>query len=155
MITILLAAAIFFSPVKGATTTPPDTSIRKFDEFGDVKCEDEYARLDNFAVALQNEPQAQGIIVFYGGKTFRGKLPRQGESEARAARLRPYLVKRRGLPANRIILINGGFMGEWKAELWIRAPAAGNFLPVDETAMKRGIKFRKGKVNPRDYRCTI
>jgi hypothetical protein len=155
MITIIFAAAIFFSSVIGATTPPPDTSIRQFDEFGDVKCEDEYARLDNFVVALQNEPQAQGIIVFYGGKTFRGKLPRQGEAEARAARLKPYLVNRRGIPSNRIIVVNGGFKDEWKAELWIRAPAAGNFLPVDKAAMKRGIKFRKGKVNPRDYRCGI
>ena len=29
------------------------TSDRKFDEFGDINCEDEWARLDNFAVHLQ------------------------------------------------------------------------------------------------------
>jgi hypothetical protein len=154
MITIIFVAAIFFSPLR-PTPPPPDVAIRKFDEFGDVKCEDEYARLDNFVIALQNEPQAQGIIVFYGGKAFRGNLPRRGEAEARAARLKPYLVSRRGIPANRIIVVNGGFMDQWKAELWIRSPAAGNFLPLDTTATKRGIKFRKGKVTPRDYRCGI
>src|SRR4051812_8600850 len=98
--TIILAALLFFSPffspVNGATTPRADTSISQFDEFGDVKCEDEYARLDNFLVALQNQPNATGIIVFYGGRTFRGGLPRRGEAVARAARLKPYLVKRRG-----------------------------------------------------------
>src|ERR1051325_8664958 len=54
---------------------------RPFDEFGDIKCEDEMARLDNFAVTLQNEPSAKGLIVIYGGRRFRGRLPKQGEAE--------------------------------------------------------------------------
>ena len=49
---------------------------RKFDEFGDINCESEMARLDNFAVQLQNEPAMKGIIVFYGGRRFRGRLPK-------------------------------------------------------------------------------
>jgi len=28
----------------------PATSARKFDEFGDINCEDEMARLNNFAI---------------------------------------------------------------------------------------------------------
>ena len=43
---------------------------RKFDEFGDINCEDEMARLDNFAIQLQNEPCTKGVIIFYGGRTF-------------------------------------------------------------------------------------
>jgi hypothetical protein len=150
VIIVLLSPAVF---VKGSAS---DISVWKFDEFGDIKCEDEYARLDNFALQLLNEPNAHGIIVFYGGKTFRGKLPRRGEAEARAARLKPYLVQRRGIPADRIIVVNGGYMDEWKAELWIRAPAAGSFLPLNDSGVaKRRIKFRKGRVNPRAYRCEI
>ena len=93
----LLSAAVFVNASSG------DSFIRKFDEFGDLKCEDEYARLDNFAVHLQNEPRAKGVIIFYGGQTFRGKLPKQGEAEARAARLKPYLVDRRGIPSEQVI----------------------------------------------------
>jgi hypothetical protein len=31
---------------------------RKFDEFGDINCEDEMAHLDNLVVILQNEPSS-------------------------------------------------------------------------------------------------
>jgi hypothetical protein len=145
---VLLSPTLF---VSGSGLT---TSIRKFDEFGDIKCEDEYARLDNFAIQLQHEPQARGIIIFYGGKTFRGKLPKRGEAEARAARLKPYLVQRRGIPSNQVMVINGGYDEQWRADLWIVPPGAS--MPSGYTPVSvKEIKFRKGKANPRDYRCRI
>src|SRR5882724_455754 len=135
------------------------TPISKFDEFGDIKCEDEYARLDNFAIQLQHEPQAKGVIIFYGGKTFRGRLPKRGEAEARAARLKPYLVRRRGIPTNQVVVINGGYAEQWRAELWVVPPGAsmpGIGEPGGYTSVSvNKIKFRKGKANPRDYRCRI
>jgi hypothetical protein len=36
---------------------------RKFDEFGDVTCEDELARLDSFTNELLNDAGAQGYII--------------------------------------------------------------------------------------------
>jgi hypothetical protein len=144
----LLSPTLF---VKGSGFPTP---IRKFDEFGDIKCEDEYARLDNFAIQLQQEPQARGVIIFYGGKTFRGKLPKRGEAEARAARLKPYLVERRGIPSNQVIVINGGYDEQWRADLWIVPPGAS--MPSGYTSVSfKEIKFRKGKANLRDYRCRI
>jgi hypothetical protein len=149
---VLLSPTLF---VRGsAQTSPIRDPIRKFDEFGDLKCEDEYARLDNFAIQLQHESQAKGLIIFYGGKTFRGKLPKKGEAEARAARLKPYLVRRRGIPSNQVIVINGGYAEEWHVEIWIvpqgaRMPAPNPSAPVEQ------IKFRKGRVSPRDYRCRV
>jgi hypothetical protein len=126
----------------------------KFDKFGDIKCEDEMARLDNFAIQLQHELQARGVIIFYGGKTFRGTLPKRGEAEARAARLKPYLVGRRGIPTKQVIVINGGYAEEWRADLWIVPPGAS--MPASVTIIPlTEIKFRKGKVNPRDYRCRV
>src|SRR5438445_3940930 len=113
IVIVLLSPTLF---VRGSASI---NSIRKFDEFGDVKCEDEYARLDNFAIQLQREPQAKGVIIFYGGKTFRGKSPRRGDAAARAARLKPYLVSRRGIPAAQAIVINGGYAEEWRVEIWI------------------------------------
>ena len=125
-----------------------------FDRFGDVKCEDEYARLDNFAIQLQNEPQAKCVIIFYGGKTFRGRLPKRGEAESRAARLKPYLVRRRGIPSSQIIVINGGYAEEWIAQLWIVPPGAS--MPTGDSAVQiKNIRFRKGKPNPRDFRCRV
>jgi hypothetical protein len=145
---VLLSTALF---VRGSVPLSP---IRTFDEFGDIKCEDEYARLDNFAIQLQNEPQARGVIIFYGGKTFRGKLPRRGEAEARAARLKPYLVQRRGIPTQQVTVINGGYADEWHADLWLLPPGESMPNPFPTVPVSE-IKFRKGKASPRDFRCQI
>ena len=127
---------------------------RKFDEFGDTNCEDEMARLDNFAVSLLNDQASKGVIIYYGGRHFRGRLPKRGEAAARAARLKPYLVGRRGVPADQVILIDGGYTDEYRVELWITPPGAS--LPTPHPTIPAAqIKFRKGKALPRDYRCRI
>lgn len=135
-----------------ASTSPAPT--RAFDEFGDVNCESEMARLDNFAVTLQNEPSAKGLIVVYGGRLFRGRLPKQGEADARAARLKPYLVERRGIPKDQIMVVNWGYTDEWHVQLWI-VPYGATIPDRKPTISIKEIKFRKGKINPRDYRCEI
>ncbi|HEX5705305.1 MAG TPA: hypothetical protein VFX97_19050 [Pyrinomonadaceae bacterium] len=128
---------------------------RKFDEFGDINCEDEYARLDNFAVALQEMPNARGIIVFYGGKVFRGKLPRRGDAVARAARMKPYLVERRGLSASRVVVINGGYAENWRVDLWVLPQGSSTEYMAHPTIPANKIKFRKGTARARDFRCEI
>ena len=148
MLSVLISPT-FFSKGSGGIT-----HLQKFDEFSDLNCEGEMARLDNFAIQLQNQPEAKGVIIFFGGKTFRGRLPKRGEAEARAARLKPYLVRRRGIPTTQVIVINGGYAEEWRVELWIIPPGAS--LPTPFTTVPvTEIKFRKGKANPRDYRCQI
>ena len=149
----LVALVVLLSPmlfVRGSASISP---IRKFDEFGDLKCEDEYARLDNFAIQLQQEPAAKGVIIFYGGKTFRGKLPRRGDAAARAARLKPYLVQRRGIPTNRVVVIDGGYAEEWHVGIWV--VPSGASMPTNPSIPIEQIKFRKGRVNPRAYRCGV
>lgn len=137
-----------------ATSVEAASPLSKFDEFGDVNCEDEYARLDNFAIQLQNTPGARGYILFYGGRRFRGRLPRVGEAAVRAGRLKPYLVNRRGVPAERVVVINGGYQEDFKIELWIVAPGVEPPEP-DNTVPASQIKFRKGKVNRRQFQCNI
>ena len=44
----------------------PAPKARKFDEYGNIRFNDEKARLDNFAIQLQNEPTSQGYIIGYG-----------------------------------------------------------------------------------------
>src|SRR5438128_8767302 len=121
LITFAIVVALL-SPTLLARRSRLIRPTQKFDEFGDLNCEDEYARLDNFAIQLQQESQAKGLIIFYGGKKFRGRLPKRGEAEARAARLKPYLVRRRGIPSSRVIVVNGGYADEWHVELWIVPP---------------------------------
>jgi hypothetical protein len=134
-------------------STSPQNS-RNFDEFGDIKCEDEQAHLDNFAVTLQNGPANKGVIIFYGGRLFRGRLPKRGEAAARAARIKPYLVQRRGIPADQVIVIDGGYREEWSAELWVVPPGATMPAPRPTIPIEK-IRFRKGKPNPRDYQCRV
>jgi hypothetical protein len=135
-------------------STPPASPTGPFDEFGDIKCEDEMARLDNFAVTLQNAPSAKGLIVIYGGRRFRGRLPKQGEADARAARLKTYLVERRGIPKDQIMVVNWGYTEEWHVQLWI-VPHGATIPDRQPTIPIKEIKFGKGKVNARDYRCQI
>ena len=149
-----LVAILVLSPVLFVEGSASLTSPRKFDEFGDINCEDEMARLDNFAIQLQNSPSDTGYIIFYGGPRFRGRRPKRGEAAARASRLKPYLVERRGLPSGRLIVVDGGYADQWRAELWInpagmQGPLATPSIPIDK------IKFRKGKAHPRDFRCQI
>jgi hypothetical protein len=134
----------------GASSQHP----RKFDEFGDINCEDEMARLDNFAIQLQNEPATRGIMIFYGGRRFRGRLPKQGEAAARAARIKPYLVERRGVSSERVIVIDGGYREEFQVDLWV-IPAGVTPPEPNSTISARDIKFQKGKANSRQFRCQI
>jgi hypothetical protein len=87
---------------------------KKFDEFPNIKFDDEKARLDNFAIQLQNEPGSRGYILVYSS-------PRDhaGDAQKRANRARDYLVGTRGLDANRIVTLLGGQRGAQTVELWL------------------------------------
>jgi len=145
----LLLLALF-----GVSGTPLPEPTRPFDAFGDIKCEDEMARLDNLAIQLQRNPSDRTVIEFYGGRTFRGRLPKRGEAAARAARIKPYLVQRRGVPANQVIMIDGGYRDEWQVIVWI-LPAGAAIPQPDPFIPAKDIKFRKGKAHPRQFRCQI
>jgi hypothetical protein len=132
-----------------------------FDHFGDICCEDEKARLDNFVNQLRNEPDATGYIIYYGGRRLRTcgstrtRLPQPGEAQARASRLKPYMVNAwRGFDGKRITVINGGYRESWEAELWIVPP--GDQPPKPTPTLKPdAIKFRRGRARARDYRCEV
>ncbi|MGI9107253.1 MAG: Ig-like domain-containing protein [Pyrinomonadaceae bacterium] len=93
----------------GASQTP-----QQFDTYGRIARNDEKARLDNFAVALQNDTSAQGYIITYGGR--RGVA---GEAQTRADFAKNYLVNSRGLDAGRLVTVDGGFREEATTELWL------------------------------------
>ena len=151
LVCLLLISLTIPGAALGSESTSPTSP---FDRFGDIKCEDEMARLDNLAVQLQNEPTARAVIIFYGGRHFRGKLPKRGESAARAARLKPYLTERRGIDPSRIELVDGGYSEEWHVVVWIVPPGASTPI-ADPTIPINQIRFRKGRANSRDYRCEI
>jgi hypothetical protein len=155
---LLLAAAIFAMMNCVTSLAQTTNAWREFDKFGSICCEDEKARLDNFAVHLQNEPQTLGYIIFYEGRRYAScynhqpRLPRRGEAQARATRMKPYLTDTRGLDPKRVIIFFGGYRQEWMAELWIITQGAEPPKPTP-TLEAKDIKFRKGRIPKREYEC--
>jgi hypothetical protein len=113
---LLFAAILIFhlTPIPGQTS---NATARKFDEFGDIQASDLIARLDNLAIQLQNEPNTKGFLVVY---RTRRDLP--GLSNKYAHRMKSYLTDARGVPAARIVIVDGGVAGCLSQELWIVPP---------------------------------
>lgn len=98
-----------------ATAVPqPINCHLPFDTYGRVSRESEEARLDNYAIALLNEPPALGYVFCYGGR--RG--PR-GEAQARCRRAKDYLVGVRELDAARLVTVDGGYREDPTVQLWV------------------------------------
>lgn len=93
---------------------------RLFDQYGNISTEDEHARLDNFAIQLQNEPQARGYIMAYGGR-----VTYAGEALERLARAKDYLTRTYNFMDERIVTTDGGYREDLTFELWI--------IPLDVT----------------------
>jgi hypothetical protein len=93
---------------------PAPIKSTRVDEFGEIPRDDEKARLDNFAIELQNSPGAQGYIIGYGGRN-----KRFGTGQTRAARARDYVVTTRGIDASRVVVIDGGMRETGSTQLWI------------------------------------
>lgn len=114
----------------------------KFDEFGDIRSGDTKARLDSFAIELQNNPTLQAHLVVYAGR-----LGPRGQAARRAAMLKDYLVHTRGLEPERIITIEGGFREELSGELWLSPRGAG--APPTRSTFDESYVKPKGMVKPK------
>lgn len=133
----------------------------KADEYGDICSGDEKARLDNLAIELQSDPELQAHVVYYGGRCYsscnldyplhRPRLPRRGEADKRAARIKNYLTETRGLDPERVVVVNGGHRESWTAELWLvprgRTPPA-----PTPTLQPEDIRYGKGSPTRREFR---
>jgi PKD domain len=116
---------------------------RKIDEYGNIRFNDEKARLDNFAIELQNDPTSQGYLICYGGQTGR-----TGEAQARCDRAKNYLVSTRGIDASRVVTVDGGYREALTVELWVvpsgaTPPAASP--TVDPSQVKTTAAPRRGR----------
>src|SRR5258708_252071 len=100
----VLIFASLIAIASGSTSAQTKNEVaRKFDEFGDVQNSDLMARLDNFAIQLQNDPTTKGFILIYRS---RRDLP--GLSNRLAMRSKGYLINSRGLLKERVIAVDGG-----------------------------------------------
>lgn len=123
---------------------PPPAVARKFDEYGNIRFNDEKARLDNYAIQLQNEPSAQGYIIGYGACDAQG--------QTRANRAKDYLVNTRGIDASRLVVVDGGCLPDLLVQLWVvpqgaTAPAGdatGVISPCPD-CKKKPARHRRGR----------
>jgi hypothetical protein len=100
--------------VTGVGALPSITPPKRFDEFPSIAFDDDKARLDNFAIELQNDPGATGYIVAYAGRTSRA-----GDAERMTRRAADYLSTKRGISSARLVAVNGGYRETNTFELWI------------------------------------
>jgi hypothetical protein len=138
----------------------PNPPSVKFDEYGDIRFNDEKARLDNYAIQLQNAPGAQGHIIGYGTCSGDGLCSHTSciVAQKRIERAKEYLVNTRGIDAGRIVTVDGGCREEVKVELWVvptgaEAPAASG-TPVDpcpecktKAAPRKRARTRRGRMD--------
>lgn len=75
-------------------STPAVPTCTIFDQYNDLRFNDEKARLDNFAIQLQQQPDMTGYYAIWGSC--------DGEGQKRADRAVAYLVNTRGIDASRI-----------------------------------------------------
>jgi len=122
---------------------PVELTPTRFDEYGNIRFNDEKARLDNYAIQLQNQTGSQGYIVAYGTC--------EGQGQTRADRAKNYLVNTRGIEAGRITTLDGGCRADLAVELWIvptgaTAPAASTDNAVSPCPeCRRGPRRRRGR----------
>lgn len=130
---LLLALA---AVAAGAQERAAGGGARLADSFGAVPVSDMLARLDNFAVELQNEPAARGLVVAYAAKN---KFPGWPLQRARFAV--NYLVESRLLDRTRVSAVNGGLRDDTAFELWVVGPGAGTPVkPFDLSLLMSGEK---------------
>jgi hypothetical protein len=92
------------------SVNPPIIEREHFDEYGNIRFNDEKARLDNFAFQLENLPTFTGYIVAYGTCDDEGR--------ERGNRARRYLTDTRRINAERVVVVDGGCLPELMVVLY-------------------------------------
>jgi hypothetical protein len=143
---ILLSCSLLLVMIGDASAA---VEARKIDEATNFNWEDLMARLDFYAIQLQNEPAASGHIIVYDGQRSR-----RGEVQGWTLCIKNYLVERRGLDSKRIMIVNGGYRGNTTVEMWL-VPPADSPPKATPTVKPKDVKFRKGKLKNRGSLCNI
>ena len=143
IVSVIVLLALFDH---GSFRAAQSESPRKFDEFGNIHCENELARLDNFATELQNHPNLVGYVIIYGGRSGR-----RNEAKARAARIYYYLVHSRGMDRKRVITLDGGFRETLMGELWLSQRGAP--IPIATPTVRAEDAKLRGHARIVGYNC--
>lgn len=119
VLTIVLFGASLFPLPEHSAGAPIRILTTPFDEYGNICWENEQARLDNFAIQLQNQPTATGYIAVYAGR-----ISCPNEAKYRGNRAKSWLLHR-GVSPRQIVLKDGGFQDAVRTILVISPQGAG------------------------------
>ena len=148
MLVVLFSTAIRESPFPPKADQPWISHYR-----GDIEEETEMLYLDNFAIEIMKEPNFIGYILIYFGEDSC-----RGEAEARALRMKNYLMQVRGVPWGKVMWKHAGryqgkgievfHLGFHKGKLAeinfpYEPPRPGHVIPKCRYPKKRGVKSRR------------
>jgi hypothetical protein len=107
----LAGACIVLVSLAGFTKTnhgwPTPVADQWFDSYGNLSFDDEKVHLDNFAIALEHDPNLIGYIIGYAGRRACVDAAKD-----RVLRAKNYVVKTHGIQESRVKWIDGGYREE-------------------------------------------
>ena len=68
--------------------------------------------------------------------------------------IKDYMLNRRGVSTDRIVMMNGGYREESTVELWL-APRGESAPTAAPTVSAKDVKFRKGRIKNWRGRCNL
>jgi hypothetical protein len=111
----LVVSALLFVPSFRQTEGKVSLPTTPFDEYGNICWEDEQARLDNFAIQIQNDESLIGYIIVYAGR-----ISCSDEAKYRAERARKWVVLKRGIKSDRLVVRDGGYRDDLQTVLHLQ-----------------------------------
>jgi hypothetical protein len=101
-----------------------DRISSRLDECCGCASDDQKARLDNLAIALQNDPSITAYVIAYSARDSQ-----QAHASRVLTRSKEYLVENRGIDSSRIVTVNGGIRDQECLELWLMPRGAAPPVP--------------------------
>lgn len=136
---LALSQTAFGQQTKMGSTLAPD----KYDQWGDIRVEDEIVRLDKIANQLKEWRLSIVYLVIHAGQKACN-----GEAKARGIRAQNHLLKREIEP-ERIVWIDAGWRKQLAVEVWIWPPQLGrpkistnNTLKRNQVTIERNCKIK-------------
>lgn len=125
---------------------------------GQIGCEEIKVRLDQLAIEMQENPNDEAYIIFYGGSKYlryfddekkqgfvTKEMPaKRGEAEAHLQNWDYYLTNFRNIEKSRFEIINGGYREKFTVEFWL-VPTGAKPPEPSPTLTEKDIKFGKGR----------
>lgn len=132
------------------TSNPVIMEPERFDQWGDIRLNDENARLDKLANQAKEWPLSIIYLFIHAGQTACA-----GEAKARGIRAKNYLGHQ-GISPDRIILTDAGWRKELSVQVWIWPPQLGKpkissdfNLKPSAVKLEKNCKMKyRGRVNP-------